>query len=151
MAAQAPVRPYRILLVEDDPADAMLVEEALLDGSEDDRSLVQVPDGVAALEHLRDPAQPRPDLIVLDLNMPRMSGTEMLKILKQEPELKAIPVVVLTTSAASEDVAAAYATHASAYVVKPVNLDDFIDAVRNIDTFYRELAEHLPADRAGRD
>jgi CheY-like chemotaxis protein len=146
MAAQAPVRPYRILLVEDDPADALLVEEALLDGSEGDRSLVQVPDGVAALEHLRDPGQPRPDLIVLDLNMPRMNGAEMLKILKQEPALKAIPVVVLTTSAANEDVATAYATHASAYVVKPVNLDDFIDAVRNIDTFYRELAEHLPSD-----
>ncbi|GLY85636.1 response regulator [Actinoallomurus iriomotensis] len=146
MAAHAPVRPYRILLVEDDPADAMLVEEALLDGSEGDRSLVQMSDGVAALEYLRDPAQPRPDLIVLDLNMPRMSGAEMLKILKQEPSLKAIPVVVLTTSAADEDVASAYATHASAYVVKPVNLDDFIEAVRNIDTFYRELAEHLPGD-----
>ncbi|WP_329237323.1 response regulator [Actinoallomurus sp. NBC_01490] len=146
MAAQAPVRPYRILLVEDDPADALLVEEALLDGSEGDRSLVQVPDGVAALEHLRDPGQPRPDLIVLDLNMPRMNGSEVLKILKQEPALKAIPVVVLTTSAADEDVATAYATHASAYVVKPVNLDDFIKAVRNIDTFYREFAEHLPND-----
>ncbi|GAA4493045.1 response regulator [Actinoallomurus oryzae] len=146
MAAQAPVRPYRILLVEDDPADALLVEEALLDGSEGDRSLVQVPDGVAALEHLRDPGQPRPDLIVLDLNMPRMNGSEVLKILKQEPALKAIPVVVLTTSAADEDVATAYATHASAYVVKPVNLDDFIEAVRNIDTFYREFAEHLPSD-----
>jgi CheY-like chemotaxis protein len=145
MAAQAPARPYRILLVEDDAADALLVEEALLDGH-GDRSLVQVPDGVAALEHLRDPAHPRPDLIVLDLNMPRMNGVELLKILKQDEELRAIPVVILTTSAAAEDVAAAYGTYASAYVVKPVNLDDFMDAVQNIDSFYRELTEHLPRD-----
>lgn len=146
MAALAPARPYRILLVEDDPADAMLVEEALLDGAED-RNLVQVPDGVAALEYLRDASRPRPDLIVLDLNMPRMNGAEMLKILKEDSDLKAIPVVILTTSAANEDVATAYATHASAYVVKPVNLDDFIEAVRSIDAFYREIAEHLPSDR----
>jgi CheY-like chemotaxis protein len=145
MAAMASARPYRILLVEDDPADAMLVEEALVDGAEA-RALVQVPDGVAALEHLRDPDRPRPDLIVLDLNMPRMNGAEMLKILKDDEELRAIPVVILTTSAATEDISFAYATHANAYVVKPVNLDDFIDAVRNIDTFYRELAEHLPND-----
>jgi CheY-like chemotaxis protein len=145
MAAKATARPYRILLVEDDPADAMLVEEALLDGAQE-RSIVQVPDGVAALEHLRDPDRPRPDLIVLDLNMPRMNGAEMLKILKEDEDLRAIPVVVLTTSAASEDVTSAYSTHANAYVVKPVNLDDFINAVRNIDTFYRELAEHLPND-----
>jgi CheY-like chemotaxis protein len=145
MAAKASARPYRIMLVEDDPADAMLVEEALVDGVQD-RSLVQVPDGVAALEHLRDPDRPRPDLIVLDLNMPRMNGAEMLKILKDDEELRAIPVVILTTSAANEDISSAYATHASAYVVKPVNLDDFINAVQNIDSFYRELAEHLPSD-----
>jgi CheY-like chemotaxis protein len=145
MAAKASARPYRIMLVEDDPADAMLVEEALVDGVQD-RSLVQVPDGVAALEYLRDPDRPRPDLIVLDLNMPRMNGAEMLKILKDDEELRAIPVVILTTSAANEDISSAYATHASAYVVKPVNLDDFINAVQNIDSFYRELAEHLPSD-----
>lgn len=145
MAAMAPAHPYRILLVEDDPGDAMLVEEALLDGAED-RSVVQVSDGVAALEYLRDTAQPRPDLIVLDLNMPRMNGAETLKALKEDEALKSIPTVILTTSAASQDVSAAYATYASAYVVKPVNLDDFISAVRNIDTFYREFAEHPPND-----
>jgi len=145
MAAMAPAHPYRILLVEDDPGDVLLVEEALLDGAEE-RSLVQVPDGVAALEHLRDDTLPRPDLIVLDLNMPRMNGVEMLKILKVDERLKTIPVVILTTSSASEDVSSAYATHASAYVVKPVNLDDFISAVRNIDAFYRDLAEHPPND-----
>jgi CheY-like chemotaxis protein len=144
MTAMTPVRPYHILLVEDDAADAMLVEEALLDGAEN-RSLVQVPDGVAALEYLHDPAHTRPDLIVLDLNMPRMNGAEVLKILKQDENLKAIPVVILTTSAAREDISTAYATQASAYVVKPVNLDGFIGAVRNIDSFYRELAEHLPS------
>jgi CheY-like chemotaxis protein len=145
MAAQAPARRYQILLVEDDPADALLVEEALLEEC-GDRILVKMPDGVEALEHLRDSASSRPDLIVLDLNMPRMSGAELLKILKEDEELKAIPVVILTTSAAAEDVAAAYATHASAYVVKPVNLDEFMGAVQNIDTFYRELTEHLPRD-----
>jgi CheY-like chemotaxis protein len=136
-------RPYHILLVEDDPADALLVEEALLDGG-DGRFLTQVSDGVAALEHLRDPECPRPNLIVLDLNMPRMNGVEVLRVLKQDEDLKTIPVVVLTTSAASEDISAAYATHASAYVVKPVNLDDFMHAVQHIDTFYRERAAHPP-------
>jgi CheY-like chemotaxis protein len=139
-AAQAAARPYHILLVEDDPADAMLIGEALVDVA--GRVITHVPDGMAALEHLRDSSQPRPELIVLDLNMPRMTGTELLMILKQDPDLKAIPVVILTTSSAREDVTVAYQQHASAYVVKPVNLDDFTSAVRAIDTFYRELAAH---------
>jgi CheY-like chemotaxis protein len=143
MAEKAHGRTYHILLVEDDLADALLVKEALLEGAEG-RYLVQMPDGVAALEHLRDSSKPRPDLIVLDLNMPRMNGAEMLKVLKEDAELKAIPVVILTTSAASADFARAHDTHASAYVVKPLNLDEFISAVQDIDTFYRELTEPLP-------
>lgn len=139
MAAEAPARPYHILLVEDDAADAMLVEEVLLDVAAT-RVITRVTDGMAALTHLRNGANPRPDLIVLDLNMPRMNGAELLAILKQDPELKGIPVVILTTSAAREDVSTAYNRHANAYVVKPVNLDDFTGAVQGIDAFYRELA-----------
>jgi CheY-like chemotaxis protein len=143
MAAQAPARPYHLLLVEDDPADAMLVGEALFDVP--GRVITHVSDGMAALEYLRDDSLPRPDLIVLDLNMPRMNGAELLKILKQDPDLRTIPVVILTTSAAREDVSVAYQEHANAYVIKPVNLDDFTTAVQSIDAFYRELAAH-PTD-----
>ena len=128
-------RPRDILLVEDDPADALLVEEALRTRGAA-RSIAWVPDGVAALELLRDPEATRPDLIVVDLNMPRMNGRELLAVLKGDDELKAIPVVVLTTSDAPADVRAAYQRHANAYITKPVNLDDFVRAVRSIDAFF---------------
>ncbi|WP_055589632.1 response regulator [Peterkaempfera griseoplana] len=141
----APSRPYDVLLVEDDPADAMLIEDALLERG-GARRLTHVADGVAALEHLRDPENARPDLIVLDLNMPRMNGREFLSVLKHDESLRAIPVVVLTTSAAPDDVAGAYQRHANAYVTKPVNLDDFIRAVQSIDTFYLDTATKLPRE-----
>ncbi len=99
-----PARPFDVLLVEDDVADAMLIEEALAERGA--RNLVQVTDGVAALEHLRGDGNARPDLIVLDLNMPRMNGRELLKILKSDEDLQTIPVVVLTTSTAPDDVTA---------------------------------------------
>lgn len=86
--------------------------------------ITQVGDGVAALEHLRDPATSRPDLIVLDLNMPRMNGGELLGVLKTDEDLRSIPVVVLTTSSAPGDVMGAYRRHASAYVTKPIDLED---------------------------
>ena len=127
--------PYDILLVEDDPADAMLIEGALLDRGVP-RAVTQVDDGVAALERLRDPDCTRPDLIVMDLNMPRMNGRELLGVLKNDPSLATVPAVVLTTSAAPDDVTCAYEGHANAYVTKPVNLDDFIRAVQSIDTFF---------------
>lgn len=139
MAALAAPRPFDILLVEDDSADAMLIEEALTHRGST-RSIVQVPDGVAALERLRDAAVPLPDLIVLDLNMPRMGGRELLDVLKNDDELKVIPVVVLTTSSAPDDVCGAYRSHSNAYITKPVNLDDFIHAVRNIDVFFLDTA-----------
>ncbi|MFJ6217088.1 response regulator [Streptomyces sp. NPDC092296] len=141
----APTRPYDVLLVEDDPADAMLIEDALLERGAA-RSLTQVQDGVAALDYLRDPATSRPDLIVLDLNMPRMNGREFLSVLKVDERLRAIPVVVLTTSSAPDDVSGAYQRHANAYVTKPVNLDDFIRAVHSIDAFYLDTAAKLPRD-----
>ncbi|MEU9420880.1 response regulator [Streptomyces sp. NPDC051000] len=138
----APSRPYDVLLVEDDMADAMLIEEALSERGT--RNLVQVTDGVAALEHLRTPGAVRPDLIVLDLNMPRMNGRDLLQVLKTDESLQTIPVVVLTTSSAPEDVAGAYSSHANAYVTKPVNLDEFERAVQSIDAFYLDIATRLP-------
>ncbi|MFI1018948.1 response regulator [Streptomyces sp. NPDC020965] len=138
----APARPYDVLLVEDDLADALLIEEALSERGA--RNLTQVEDGVAALDYLRDPANSRPDLIVLDLNMPRMNGRELLSILKADDDLRLIPVVVLTTSAAPDDVTGAYQQHANAYVTKPVNLDDFNQAVQNIDAFYLDTTTKLP-------
>ncbi|WP_433406064.1 response regulator [Streptomyces sp. CA-146814] len=133
-----PARPFDVLLVEDDVADAMLIEEALSERGA--RNLVQVTDGVAALEHLRTPGTVRPDLIVLDLNMPRMNGHDLLKVLKSDENLQAIPVVVLTTSTAPDDVTGAYTSHANAYVTKPVNLDAFEQAVQSIDAFYLDTA-----------
>ena len=146
MTALAAPRAYDILLVEDDAADAMLIEEALLQRGAA-RCIVRVDDGVAALERLRDPAHPVPDLIVLDLNMPRMNGRELLAVLKDDEELKVIPVVVLTTSGAPDDVTAAYRRHTNAYITKPVNLDDFIQAVQSIDAFFLDTATP-PRDRA---
>ncbi|MET8844712.1 response regulator [Streptomyces rubiginosohelvolus] len=131
-------RPCDVLLVEDDIADAMLIEEALSERGTS--NLVQVTDGVAALEHLRSPDTARPDLIVLDLNMPRMNGHELLKVLKTDEGLQAIPVVILTTSTAPDDVNGAYTSHANAYVTKPVNLDEFEQAVQSIDAFYLDTA-----------
>ncbi|MFJ5229028.1 response regulator [Kitasatospora sp. NPDC088391] len=139
MATPLSTRPFDILLVEDDPADALLIEEALLDRS-DTRTITQVSDGLAALERLRDPALTRPDLIVLDLNMPRMNGRELLGVLKGDEELKIIPTVVLTTSGAPDDISSAYRNHSNAYITKPVNLDDFVRAVRQIDTFFLDTA-----------
>ena len=146
-AAAAPddlgqVRPYRILLVEDDPADAMLIEDVL--SAATSASITHVPDGMAALEYLRTPGRLRPDLIVLDLHMPRMNGHEVLAAVKSDSDLRTIPVVMLTTSTAPHDIRTAYRDHASAYVVKPADLDAFGKAVRGIDAFYRTVAARLP-------
>lgn len=128
-----------ILLVEDDDADAMLIQDALHDRGQT-RTITQVVDGVAALEHLRAPGAQRPELIVLDLNMPRMNGHELLSVLKADEQLCTIPVVVLTTSNTPEDVKRAYTKHANAYVTKPVTLDEFTHAVQSIDAFFLETA-----------
>jgi CheY-like chemotaxis protein len=143
MSALAPALPRDILLVEDDPADAMLIEGALLERGVA-REVTQVEDGVAALDYLRSPHRTRPDLIVLDLNMPRMNGRELLAVIKEDDELKIIPVVVLTTSGAPDDVVTAYRHHANAYITKPVNLDDFIHAVHSIDAFFLDTAAKIP-------
>ncbi|MFF7203397.1 response regulator [Streptomyces sp. NPDC008141] len=140
----ATARPYDVLLVEDDLADAMLIGDALSERGA--RNLTQVEDGMAALDYLRNSENPKPDLIVLDLNMPRMNGRELLAIIKDDQALRTIPVVVLTTSAAPDDVTGAYQSHANAYVTKPVNLDDFNRAVQSIDAFYLDTATKLPRE-----
>ncbi|WP_329237057.1 MULTISPECIES: response regulator [unclassified Streptomyces] len=136
-------RTYTVLLVEDDMADAMLIEEALTEHGMA-RGIQRADDGVAALEYLRDPQTDRPDLIVLDLNMPRMNGRELLNVLKNDSDLASIPIVVLTTSAAPDDVEDAYRQHANAYVTKPVNLDDFMETVQSIDSFFLDTATTPP-------
>ncbi|MEU1414267.1 response regulator [Streptomyces sp. NPDC005731] len=140
--AAAAIRPYDVLLVEDDVADAMLIQDALAERGT--RNLTQVSDGIAALDYLRDPSTERPDLIVLDLNMPRMNGREFLAVVKEDAALRTIPVVVLTTSAAPDDVTGAYHHHANAYVTKPVNLEEFEAAVHSIDAFYLDVAVKPP-------
>ncbi|MFJ9523147.1 response regulator [Kitasatospora sp. NPDC101801] len=140
----SPARAFDVLLVEDDAADAILIEEALTERGA--RNLVQVTDGLAALEHLRTPGTIRPDLIVLDLNMPRMNGRDLLRVLKTDEDLRTIPVVVLTTSSAPDDVNGAYSSHANAYVTKPVNLVEFEQAVQSIDAFYLDTATRPPCD-----
>ncbi|CAI7980820.1 MULTISPECIES: response regulator [unclassified Parafrankia] len=138
MTAAAAVRAFNILLVEDDPGDTLMVEEALTDRGVNHELHVAV-DGVEAMAYLRDPANPRPDLILLDLNMPRMDGREVLSALKADPRLLSIPVVVLTTSEAPDDVLYSYTLHANAYVSKPVDFEAFTEVIHRIDDFYLGL------------
>lgn len=131
-----------VLLVEDDPGDVLMTREAFEDNKLRNRLSV-VSDGVSALEFLRKEGEhvdaPTPDLILLDLNLPRMDGREVLQALKADADLRSIPVVVLTTSEAEEDVVRSYSLHANAYVTKPVDFDRFIEVVRQIDEFFVEV------------
>jgi CheY-like chemotaxis protein len=128
-----------VLLVEDDPGDVLLIEEAF-EFNKVRNHLNVVSDGVEALEYLRREGQhaqaERPGLILLDLNLPRKDGREVLAEVKEDPALRSIPVVVLTTSKAEEDVLRSYDLHANAYVTKPVDFDRFIEVVRQIDEFF---------------
>ncbi|HXO09965.1 MAG TPA: response regulator [Solirubrobacteraceae bacterium] len=127
--------PITILLVEDDPGDVVLVREAF----EHDKvrnELRVASDGVYALEELRDPERALPDLILLDLNLPRMDGRELLAEIRKDPRLTWIPVVVLTTSEAEADIVRSYELHANAYVTKPVDLNRFLKVVQEIDNFF---------------
>ncbi|GCD19682.1 response regulator [Cellulomonas sp. H30R-01] len=131
-----------VLLVEDDPGDVLMTREAFEHNKVRNRLWV-VADGVSAMEFLRKEGEhtdaPTPDLILLDLNLPRMDGREVLQALKVDESLRSIPVVVLTTSEAEEDVVRSYSLHANAYVTKPVDFDRFIDVVRQIDEFFVEV------------
>ncbi len=127
--------PIHVLLVEDDEGDVLLIREAFADNKVRN-SLDVAADGEQAIAYLRDPANPRPDLILLDLNLPRKDGREVLAEVKADNELRTIPVVVLTTSEADEDILRSYDLHANAYVTKPVDFDRFIEVVRQIDEFF---------------
>jgi chemotaxis family two-component system response regulator Rcp1 len=127
-----------VLLVEDNPGDVRLTEEALKEAKVANRLHI-ARDGVEALEFLRQSGgngRPRPDLVLLDLNLPRMSGREVLHAIKTDPELMRIPVVVLTTSQDEADVLRAYELHANCYISKPVDLDQFMSVVRMIEDFW---------------
>lgn len=132
-------RAIEVLLVEDDPGDVLMTREAFEDNKVAN-NLHVVDDGVTAMQFLRKEGvhadAPTPDLVLLDLNLPRMDGREVLAALKEDADLRSIPVVVLTTSEAEEDVLRSYSLHANAYVTKPVDFERFIEVVRHIDDFF---------------
>jgi two-component system, chemotaxis family, response regulator Rcp1 len=136
-----------ILLVEDNPADVRLTQEALRESKLSNR-LHAVGDGEQALRFLRREGEhaesPRPDLVLLDLNLPRLSGREVLAQVKADPDLRRIPVVVLTTSEAEEDIVRSYDLHANAYVRKPVDFHQFTDVVRLIEDFWFTVVKLPP-------
>jgi CheY-like chemotaxis protein len=136
---EAPLNVIDVLLVEDDPGDALMTQEAF-EHHKIRNTLHVVKDGVEALAFLRREGEyadaPRPGLILLDLNLPRKDGREVLAEVKADAELRSIPVVVLTTSDAEEDILRSYSLHANAYVTKPVDFDRFIEVVRQIDDFF---------------
>jgi CheY-like chemotaxis protein len=133
------VSPVEILLVEDNTGDVRLTKEALKEGKVYS-NLHWAKDGVEALEFLRHQGKfagvPRPDIILLDLNLPKKDGREVLSEIKNDDDLKRIPVVILTTSKAEEDVLRSYQLHANCYVTKPVDLEKFIGVVQSIDMFW---------------
>ena len=130
---------FEILLVEDNPGDARLAQEALKEGRMTSRLKVVV-DGVEAMAYLRREGQyagaPRPNLVLLDLNLPRKDGRQVLAELKADEDLRRIPVVVLTTSQAEQDILRSYDLHANCYITKPVDLDRFISVVRSIEEYW---------------
>jgi two-component system, chemotaxis family, response regulator Rcp1 len=140
-------RPAQVLLVEDSPTDVLMTQEAL--GQTNLLSnLHVVEDGVEAVAFLRRADSyghvPRPDLILLDWNLPRKNGREVLAEVKADADLKAIPIVVLTTSQAERDILTAYSLHANCYVTKPINLKDFIQAIHEIVTFWFKMVTLPP-------
>ena len=149
MTVDPPVgRPLRVLLVEDDPGDVLIAQEALRAGKLSTR-LDVVSDGVEAMAYVRKQdayaEAERPDLILLDLNLPRMSGHEVLAELKADSSLRRIPIVVLSTSVAAEDIAKSYDLHANVYVSKPVDFDEFAGVVKQIDEFFASVAQLPPS------
>jgi CheY-like chemotaxis protein len=134
-----PVAAIDVLLVEDDPGDVLMTREAFEDHKVHN-NLHVVTNGVEAMSFLRKEGEyadaPTPDLILLDLNLPKMDGREVLAAVKEDAELRAIPVVVLTTSEAEEDVVRSYSLHANAYVTKPVDFERFVSVVQQIDDFF---------------
>lgn len=140
-------RPIEIMLIEDSPGDVRLTREALKEGRVRNRLHV-LPDGAEALRFLRRDGPhanaPRPDLILLDLNLPKVDGRQVLESLKWDPSLRTIPVVVLTTSDNEADILRSYDLHANCYITKPVDMDQFINAVRSIENFWLTVVKLPP-------
>jgi CheY-like chemotaxis protein len=140
-------RPIEILLVEDSPSDTDLTIEALHEAKVANH-LSTVEDGVQAMQFLRRQGAyadaPRPDLILLDLNLPRKDGRQVLEEIKADPELKAVPVVVLTASQAEQDVLRAYALHANCYITKPVDFQQFLGVVKAVENFWLTVVKLPP-------
>lgn len=147
MAAGGPAPVIELLIVEDDPGDVLLTREAL-SGSRVPHNLSVVEDGEAAVAYLLQEGEhadaPRPDLVLLDLNLPRLGGHEVLSRIKSDHALRMIPVVVLTTSHSRDDVRRSYDLHANAYVTKPADLHDFTRIVRQVDDFFLSVAQRPP-------
>lgn len=136
-----------ILIVEDNPGDARLIKE-VLDGNKIFTSLHIVKDGVEAMEFLRNEGKfgsaPKPDLIILDLNLPRKDGREVLSEIKSDPYLKQIPTVIMTISQAEEDILKSYNLHANCYITKPIDLNQFIKVVKSIEDFWFTIVKLPP-------
>lgn len=133
-----------ILLIDDDAIDTMTVRRSFKD-LRLNNSLAHAANGELALAHLHDNDNPRPCLILLDLNMPRMNGVEFMKTVKSDPDLRRIPIVVLTTSRDDRDIISSYRLNAAGYIIKPVDYQKFVEAIRIIDVYWT-LSE-LPSDK----
>ena len=148
MSVKVKERPLEILLVEDNLADVRLLAEVLKEGKDYHRMNV-VTNGVEAMSYLNRKGKfsdaPRPDIILLDLNLPKKDGREVLKEIKSDKKFKRIPVVVLTTSDSEEDISKSYEYHANCYITKPVDLDQFIQVVNAIESLWLENAA-LPSE-----
>ena len=147
MTERGECQPVHVLLVEDDPGDVLMTKEAF-EHYKLRNVLHVVTDGEQALHFLRRTGgyadAPRPGLILLDLNLPRLDGLEVLAELKADPVLKVIPVVILTTSQAQQDVLRSYVLHANAYVSKPVDFETFMEVIRQIDNFFVTVVQLAP-------
>jgi len=147
MTNQKGGKPIEILLVEDNPGDARLAQEALRD-SKVSNTLKIVGDGVEAMDYLRKKGKygktARPDLILLDLNLPKKDGREVLAEIKADAYLKRIPVVILTISKAEEDVLKSYDLHANCYITKPIDLNQFVEVVKSIENFWLTIVKLPP-------
>jgi len=143
-------KPIEILLVEDNPADIRLAKEALKDGKVMN-NLSVVTDGMEALNFVRQTGKysdsPVPELILLDLNLPKKSGLEVLQAIKADPSIKRIPVVVLTTSKAEEDIVKSYNLNANCFITKPIDLKQFLDVVKTIEEFWLTIVSLPPMNR----
>ena len=144
---QGACRPIEILMVEDNPGDVRLTVEALKEAKVRN-NLHTVEDGVEALAFLRREGLyaevPRPDLVLLDLNLPKMNGREVLAEIKEDPDLRRIPVVILTISQAEQDIVKSYNLHANCYITKPVDLDQFLEVVKSIENFWLTIVKLPP-------